>query len=145
MTGRAPLLPFPIDETLSWSISQRTKQSLAMAMKKSDFSRAQIAERLSAMLGREIKEKQLIQWAAESEVAYRAPYEVIIAVSMILRDASILEVGVQAIGKHIVGDAEMSVLELAELDQEQARLQAAQERIEQRKIELRKRLQQEEK
>ena len=53
----------------------RIKKLITQSIKKSDYSRIQVANRMSEQLGIEITQSQLDAWTAESKTAHRFPLE----------------------------------------------------------------------
>ncbi len=82
------------------------------AMKKCPLSRAEIAEKMSGLLGRKITERQLNNYAADSRGEYRFPCEFERAFCAAVGDDRLLTCRCKAAGLYVIDHTGWELLEL---------------------------------
>jgi hypothetical protein len=95
-------------------------------------SRAQIAEEMSYLVGREVTERMLNGFTAESKDDYRWPAELDRAFCTVTGDTRLLTCRVELFGLYVIGDEEMELLELGMAFHQKATAEAKIEMLQKR-------------
>jgi hypothetical protein len=85
---------------------------LVEAIRKSGKSRPQIADEMARLVGRDITERSLNAWTAESKEDHRWPAELTRAFCSATGDDRLLRVLAEAAGLRVINDIESHLLEL---------------------------------
>jgi hypothetical protein len=128
--NRNPFCGFRLREELHWLI----KRALAEDIKECAYSREQIAEGLTRLVGRTITVAQIDAWTAETKIGHRFPAEMIPAWSRVTVSRRVLDLVCAEAGCWVQGATEHDLAELG-----RAQLQA--EKVAGRIAELKARVQ----
>jgi hypothetical protein len=105
---------------------------LVEAIRNSGKSRPQIADEMSRLVGRQITERMLNAYTAESQEEHRWPAELTRAFCSATGDARLLRVLAEAAGLRVINDTESHLLELGRNHLQRSRAERAISAIEQR-------------
>ncbi len=119
MPGQQFLPFFPEADPPSYQIHSQIKDVISEALKKSRFSRHQVAARMSEVLDSDITKSQLDSWSAESKEFHRFPAEYVPAFCYASEETSLLRVIVGPVrGVQLIVDQDAIKLQIAKLDDE---------------------------
>jgi len=115
-SGVVQQLPLPLDrENIlpgSLNDSHVIRAVLTEVIRACGKSRAQIADEMSYLVGREVTERMLNGFTAESKEDYRWPAELDRAFCAVTGDTRLLTCRVELHGMHVIDSDEMDLLEL---------------------------------
>ena len=105
---------FDVDAGLPGSFDDASviKGVLVQVMKRSGYSRATIADRMSYLLGRTVTEKMLYAFTGESRDDRRWPAEFDRAFCEATGDNTLLRCRAERAGLHVIDQSQMDLLEL---------------------------------
>lgn len=111
-SGQATLFPTPEVTPGSFDDTGLVRFTLIQSIKKSGKSRAEIAETMSFLLGRQVTEAMLNAFTAESRGDRRFPAEYDRAFCAATGDNTLMVCRIELAGLHVIDDNGMKLLEL---------------------------------
>ncbi|HNR12628.1 MAG TPA: hypothetical protein PKM59_04845 [Thermodesulfobacteriota bacterium] len=111
------------------NIHIQLKNALSEALRKSSYSRFQVAARMSELLGIEVTKTTLDTWTAESKESHRFPAEYLPAFCEAVGNSDVLELIVLKARGFLFKDADVLRAEIQKVDEKIRKLQADKRRM----------------
>jgi hypothetical protein len=106
----------------SFNIDIQFREEISLGLKKSSFSRYQVAARMSELLGVEVSKAQLDSWTAESKENHRFPAAYLPAYCEATGDKEVLRIMAELLGCYVIESRDALLTQLGKIKEEKREL-----------------------